>query len=113
MRGNRRTDTNPELALRRALHAQGRRFRKGYPIHAGDLNVRVDVVSTRARLAVFIDGCFWHLCPDHRRMPTANRDYWESKLGGNPNRDREITGVLRLAFQLLRDTIWMYPVGKI
>lgn len=88
MRRNRRTDTKPEVAVRSALHARGLRFRKHLAIRAGGVLVRPDVVFSRARLAVFIDGCFWHCCPLHKNVPRANNDYWRPKLERNQQRDR-------------------------
>lgn len=77
-----RRDTGPEVALRRALHAGGVRFR----IHA-NLPGRPDIVLVRLRVAVFVDGCFWHGCPKHASMPKANRAFWEAKLKENKERD--------------------------
>lgn len=98
MRGNRKWDTKPEKAVRSALHAAGLRFRKHYPIsvetRGGALVVRPDVVFTGKRVAVFIDGCFWHSCPVHGRMPTSNRDYWQPKLERNVARDRQVDAAL-------------------
>src|SRR5262245_48840574 len=79
-----RSSTKPELALRRELHRRGLRFR----VNQAGLPGRPDVVFTRARLAVFVDGCFWHRCPDHGTMPRNNRDWWEAKLERNVTRDR-------------------------
>ncbi|MFL5796801.1 MAG: very short patch repair endonuclease [Actinomycetota bacterium] len=87
MRGNRKTDTRPEVAVRAALHAAGLRFRKEYPIRAGSRVVRVDVAFPRQRLAVFVDGCFWHMCPEHGVMPRRNVTYWRPKLRNNVDRD--------------------------
>ena len=78
-----RRDTAPEVALRRELHARGMRFRKEYRQLPG----RPDVAFTRARLAVFVDGCFWHSCPVHQTTPASNRTWWESKLATNKERD--------------------------
>jgi DNA mismatch endonuclease (patch repair protein) len=95
MRANRRRDTGPELALRSALHALGLRFRKDHLVRLdGRRPVRVDVAFTRLRVAVFVDGCFWHGCPDHGVVPKANRTYWEPKLARNAQRDREIDSAL-------------------
>lgn len=91
-RGNRRTGTKPEVALRSALHRLGLRFRKDFPIDTGRRKVRPDIVFTRARVAVFVDGCFWHGCPEHQVLPRANPDYWRPKLRRNVERDRE-TGI--------------------
>ena len=66
MRAIRRTDTKPEIALRRALHRQGYRFRKDYRLDLADgKRVRPDIAFTARRVAVFVDGCFWHACPEH------------------------------------------------
>lgn len=89
MRGNKRIGTKPETALRSALHAAGLRFRKDYRLDFGTVKVRPDVVFTRARVAVFVDGCYWHSCPDHGTRPKANADYWGPKLARNVARDRE------------------------
>lgn len=88
MRANRRTGTRPEVAVRSALHRAGLRFRKDLAIEVEDGRVRPDVVFTRARLAVFIDGCFWHSCPVHATRPRANADFWAAKLERNTERDR-------------------------
>lgn len=90
MLSNRRRDTRPELVLRRALFSRGLRFRVDYPICCDDGRpIRPDVVFTRRRVAVFLDGCFWHGCPEHQVIPKANRGYWEPKLRRNRERDRE------------------------
>jgi len=86
MQAQRTRDTGPELAVRRLLHAQGFRYRVDRPILPG-VRSRADLVFSRARLAVFVDGCFWHGCPDHGRLPTANRDWWQRKIEGNMTRD--------------------------
>lgn len=90
----RRTDTKPEVELRSALHRLGYRFRKDYPIRANGKVVRPDVVFTRRRIAVFVDGCFWHSCPMHGKQPTSNISYWTPKLEGNAKRDRDQTVAL-------------------
>lgn len=94
---NRRRDTKPEIELRRALHRQGQRFRVDLPINAQGLTVRPDVVFTRQRVAVFVDGCFWHGCPLHGNMPVRNQDYWKPKLERNTARDRRVDGALQQA----------------
>lgn len=93
MRGNRSTDTNPEIALRSRLHRRGLRFRKHFAPIAG-LRCRPDIVFTRVHVAVEIRGCFWHLCPEHAVLPKSNRDYWLPKLEGNVARDRRNEGAL-------------------
>jgi DNA mismatch endonuclease (patch repair protein) len=103
MQANRRTETKPEIAVRSALHALGLRFRKDHPIRLPDRIVRPDIVFTRRRLAVFIDGCFWHRCPIHGNVPRANNDYWAPKLDRNVARDRAVDRALRDAdWQVLR-----------
>lgn len=92
--GNRRTGTKPEVAVRSLLHRHGVRFRKDHPIRAAGRLVRPDIALTRAKVAVFIDGCFWHACPDHGRQPKANPAYWAPKLAANVERDRRVTAAL-------------------
>lgn len=88
MQSNRGRDTKPELAVRRILHAAGFRYRVNFrPIP--DLRRTADIVFTRAKLAVFIDGCFWHGCPDHYQRPASNREYWDLKVVENRSRDAE------------------------
>lgn len=88
MASNRRRDTSPELALRSLLHGLGLRFRVDYAIRLdGRRPIRADVVFTRQRVAVFVDGCFWHSCPLHGSQPKTNTDYWQPKLQGNRERD--------------------------
>lgn len=94
MQGNRRADTAPELALRRALHRRGFRYRKDAPIRLEGLTVRPDIVFTRQRVCVFSDGCYWHRCPQHCRLPASNRDYWVAKIERNVARDRQIDAAL-------------------
>jgi DNA mismatch endonuclease (patch repair protein) len=80
-------DTGPEVAVRRAIHAQGLRYRKNLVVPLAGRSVRPDIVFTRARLAVFVDGCFWHGCPDHASSPKANQAFWAEKLRRNRARD--------------------------
>lgn len=95
MRANRRRDTGPELALRSALHGAGARYRVDFPIRpAGKRPVRPDIVFTARRIAVFVDGCFWHGCPLHHTKPIANAQYWEDKVSSNRDRDRRTTSTL-------------------
>jgi len=97
MRGNRRRDTRPERALRSALHRLGYRFRTDFLIREGGARVRPDVVFTRRRVAVFIDGCFWHCCPQHSNSPSVNRGYWGPKLERNVARDDRNNAALEAA----------------
>lgn len=87
MRANRRRDTKPEVALRSALHRRGLRFRNDASVATGHGKVRVDVVLARRRLAIFVDGCFWHCCPEHGTEPRSNAEYWQPKLERNRQRD--------------------------
>lgn len=82
-------DTAPELALRRLLHATGLRYRiDAAPLP--DLRRRADIVFRPARVAVFVDGCFWHGCPLHgSRGTTANSRYWREKILRNQRRDAD------------------------
>lgn len=81
-------DTPCELALRRVLHRMGLRYRVDVAPLRG-LRRRADVVFTRQRVAVFVDGCYWHSCPDHGSLPKANAEWWRNKLAGNEARDRD------------------------
>jgi DNA mismatch endonuclease, patch repair protein len=91
MRANRRRDTGPERAVRVLLHARGLRYRVDLPIRiAGQRPVRPDVVFTRVRICCFIDGCWWHGCPEHgRRATSSNHGYWSAKIARNVERDAE------------------------
>jgi DNA mismatch endonuclease (patch repair protein) len=97
MRANRRTGTKPEMALRRALHGQGLRYRKDYRLDLDGARVRPDIAFTARRVAVFVDGCFWHACPEHGTKPAANTWYWEPKLARNVERDRAADAALAAA----------------
>jgi DNA mismatch endonuclease (patch repair protein) len=103
VQANRSRDTKPELRVRSALHALGLRYRVGIAPEPG-LRRRADIVFTRARLAVFIDGCFWHGCPEHGRSSfNHNADYWPAKIAGNVARDADTTQQLcRAGWRVLR-----------
>lgn len=77
-------DTGAEMALRRELHNRGMRYRT----HLKTLPGKPDIAFTRARIAVFVDGCFWHRCPDHGTAPKNNSEWWADKLATNVARDR-------------------------
>ncbi|WP_433687604.1 very short patch repair endonuclease [Micromonospora carbonacea] len=94
MRSNRHRDTAPELRLRRALHKRGHRYRIGLAILTAGRRVRPDLVYTKRRLAVFVDGCFWHRCPEHGRAPSDPSGYWTAKLQRNVDRDIAVTEAL-------------------
>ncbi|MGV8979180.1 MAG: very short patch repair endonuclease [Cellulomonas sp.] len=96
MQSNRSRDTAPELALRHHLHARRLRYRVAYP-PIPSLRRTADIAFTRARVAVFVDGCFWHGCPEHYRAPTLNAEYWAPKVARNQARDTDTTAQLRAA----------------
>lgn len=97
MQANRRADTKAEVELRRHLHALGYRFRKDMRLEANGVRARPDVVFTRRKVAIFVDGCFWHCCPEHGRAPTVNRWYWDDKLARNRDRDAKQAAALTQA----------------
>ncbi|MGH9046085.1 MAG: very short patch repair endonuclease, partial [Acidimicrobiales bacterium] len=97
MRANRRRDTKPEVALRSALHRRGLRFRNDASIVTEERRVRVDVALPRHRIAVFVDGCFWHCCPGHGTRPRSNSTYWRPKLERNVQRDAITNQLLQRA----------------
>ena len=97
MRSNRRTDTGPERAARSALHRRGLRFRKDYRVDLDQIRVRVDIAFPVRRVAVFVDGCFWHRCPKHGTDPRLNSGFWERKLRTNVERDARVDDALREA----------------
>lgn len=99
-----RRDTGPELALRKLLHAAGYRYRVQYPV-PGRPRRTIDVAFTKQRVAVFVDGCFWHGCTIHRTVPTANNAWWQEKLAKNLARDNETTAHLAaLGWSVIR--VW-------
>jgi DNA mismatch endonuclease (patch repair protein) len=95
MRANRKTGSRPEVRLRSELHRRGLRFRKNVRIQLGDVSATADIVFRRHRVAVFVDGCFWHACPQHGVRPHANARYWERKLQANVTRDRLVTAAFQ------------------
>lgn len=97
MRGNRRRDTSPELRVRRLLHAAGLRYRVDVAPLESDRRRKADIVFTRLKIAVFVDGCFWHGCPAHFAVPRANADYWAPKIARNRERDRQTVARLDAA----------------
>ena len=96
MQKQRVRDTAPELALRRELWGRGLRYRVHYAPVAG-IRRRADIVFTKAHVAVFVDGCFWHRCPRHGSEPKANRAWWVEKLTRTVERDRETDRLLKKA----------------
>ena len=96
MQANRGRDTGPELALRSLLYAAGLRYRvNARPVP--EIRRRADVVFPKDRVAVFVDGCFWHGCPEHSRPAKTNAATWSAKIEGNRARDAETNALLRSA----------------
>jgi len=93
MQGNVSRDTKPELRVRQILHARGLRYRVHFKL-PGMPRRRADIAFPRQQVAIFIDGCFWHGCSEHFRLPKTNVDYWEAKTSGNRERDRNTDQVL-------------------
>src|SRR4051794_38837283 len=91
-----RRDTTPEMRLRRALHSLGLRYRVNtFPLR--DLRRRADIIFTKQRVAVFVDGCFWHNCPQHGHIPSSNSEWWRDKLGRTSRRDYDTDLALSFA----------------
>lgn len=106
-----RRDTAAELRLRSQLHAMGLRFRVDQPI-PGLPRRRADVVFGRARVAVFVDGCFWHGCPDHWVQPKANAEWWVRKIAENRRRDADTDAALvGLGWTVIR--VWEHDDPRI
>lgn len=96
MQSNKSRDTKPELALRRAVHALGLRYRVSMrPLPK--VRRTADLVFIKAKVAVFMDGCFWHGCPEHHAKSATNAAYWADKVERNRERDAETDGLLREA----------------
>ncbi|MFC9602345.1 very short patch repair endonuclease [Streptomyces niveus] len=96
MRANRSRDTKPELALRSLLHAKGLRYRVDASPLQG-VRRRADVIFPRDKVAIFVDGCFWHGCPQHLRPAKTNAEAWAAKLEENRARDTHTNELLRAA----------------
>jgi DNA mismatch endonuclease (patch repair protein) len=98
-------DTPEELAIRSLLHKAGYRFLVNSPVSGS--RSRPDIVFCRRRVAVFIDGCFWHGCPRHATWPKMNAEWWRNKILGNKARDLRTVRLLRRAgWKVLR--IWAH-----
>lgn len=103
-RRQRTRDTQPEVELRRVLHAMGLRYRVDRQVIPG-VRRRVDVVFGNGKVAVFVDGCFWHGCPEHGGRPKNNADWWAAKLDANIARDRDTDARLHAAGWLV-ERVW-------
>lgn len=89
-------DTAPEMALRSTLHKKGLRFRIDVkPLK--ELNRKADIVFRPSKVAVFVDGCFWHGCPIHGTQAKANAEFWEPKIKQNQERDKDTVNQLEAA----------------
>jgi DNA mismatch endonuclease (patch repair protein) len=84
----RRRDTEPEVLVRQEAHRRGLRYRVD-AVLPGMSRRRADMVFVGSKVAVFVDGCFWHSCPEHATIPRANNEWWVAKLRKNAERDRE------------------------
>lgn len=93
MRRQRRRDTALEVSIRRRLYALGYRYRVDYRLEP-PLRTRADIVLTKQKVAVFVDGCFWHGCPEHATSPKHNAGWWRAKLDDNVARDRRVDAEL-------------------
>ncbi|WP_234410141.1 very short patch repair endonuclease [Pseudomonas putida] len=104
MKRVRTKDTAPEMALRKLLFSASLRYRVHYKPRAITLGrSNIDIAFPGSKLAVFVDGCFWHACPDHGTIPKANEDWWAEKLQNNRARDERVTAVLIAAgWEVLR-----------
>jgi DNA mismatch endonuclease (patch repair protein) len=100
-------NTKPETLLRSALHLRGLRFR----IHSKELPGSPDIVFSRQRIAVFVDGCFWHGCPAHSVQPKTNQKFWVQKIEGNRIRDgRNRTALKKLGWKVIR--VWEHELKR-
>jgi DNA mismatch endonuclease (patch repair protein) len=97
MRGNKRRDTLPEMQIRRLVHSAGLRYRVDHPPLQSQRRLRADLVFTRLKIAVFIDGCFWHGCPRHYKPSRTNTEYWTNKIENNRARDARTDEQLKIS----------------
>ncbi|RSS48129.1 very short patch repair endonuclease [Streptomyces sp. WAC06614] len=111
MRRQARRDTTPEMAVRRLLFASGLRYRLQTRV-PGMARRTIDIAFPGSRIAVFMDGCFWHGCPQHATSPKANSDWWRTKLDRNMARDLETTAHLEAAgWRVLR--FWEHEAPEV
>lgn len=96
MKKVRTRDTGPEMAVRRLLSAHGLRYRVNYKPKSPQLGrSTIDIAFPGKQIAVFIDGCFWHNCPEHGEIPKANNKWWQKKFKENTERDERVTNTLK------------------
>ena len=93
MKSQRQWDTKPEIQLRSLLHRMGFRYRVNIAPLPG-MRSRADIVFPRLKVAIFVDGCFWHSCPHHGTLPKKNAKWWRAKLAANVTRDRDVNEFL-------------------
>ena len=99
-------DTKPEVLLRKALWGLGFRYRL-----KNTLPGKPDIVFPSRRVVIFVDGCFWHKCPQHFQVPSNNRDFWKEKINSNVQRDQKINEALKqLGWKVIR--LWEHEVKK-
>ena len=102
MQGNRSRDTKPEMAVRSAVHRRGIRFRVAVRPQP-EFARTADLVLRKTRIAVFVDGCFWHGCADRHTPLTTNSQHWADKIARDIERDTETTAYLqRTGWMVLR-----------
>jgi DNA mismatch endonuclease (patch repair protein) len=109
MKSQRQRDTAAETALRSLLHRRGLRFRVHYALPS--LRRRADIAFPRLRIAVFVDGCFWHGCPEHGTWPKQNADWWRAKIEMNQRRDADTDAKLEAqGWQVVR--VWEHDATE-
>ncbi|NHA14134.1 very short patch repair endonuclease [Thioalkalivibrio sp. XN279] len=106
MASNRSCDTSPETRLRHQLWRRGLRYRLKVPLPG-----KPDIVFTGSKVAVFVDGCFWHGCPKHKNLPRTNADFWKKKIDATRARDKRVTRQLqRDGWSVIR--VWEHDLGR-
>lgn len=101
-----RRDTQPEIRLRRELYSRGLRYRVHFPV-PGTVRRQIDIAFIGSCVAVFVDGCFWHGCPEHYMPSHTHRDYWAAKIVANRTRDEDTDRRLKaMGWTVLR--IWAH-----
>lgn len=97
-------NTKPEIVLRKALWSKGYRYRL-----KSKLAGKPDIVFPQRKIAIFVDGCFWHKCPEHYIAPKQNSDFWEKKISGNVKRDQKVNRQLeRSGWTVIR--VWEHEI---
>lgn len=100
------TNTKPELLLRKALWRKGLRYRL-----KSELPGKPDIVLSRYKVAIFVDGCFWHSCPEHGSLPESNTSFWKKKIARNVERDHEVNALLEQnGWRIIR--IWEHEIKQ-